>query len=881
MEQQQQPKIKLANALLKNTKNPKLAWQLFKRTSLSTPNLFFQSLPIITRILLRSSMFSEIDSLHHFLLSQPPVKNSSLYTVVRILAESGHVDKALSQFQTLRAQFPDRPPLVSLYNLLIQSSLKGDCQQNFVSWLYKDMIFAGILPETYTFNLMIGGLCDSGRLEDAQKLFDKMREKGCEPNEFSFGILVRGYCRVGLASKGLELLDLMKEMDVFPNLVIYNTLIACFCKEGKTEEAEKLVEQMREDGLVPDVVTFNSRISALCKSGNMLEASRIFRDMQMNEELGLPKLNTITFNLMLEGFCNEGMLDEAKTLVQSMKQNDVFPNVESYNIWLYGLVRNKKVFDAQLVLKDMVDQGVEPSTYSYNIVMNGLCKNGMLGDARMLMGLMTSGGISPDTVTYSTLLHGYCCKGKVVEANRVLHEMMKNGYTPNNYTCNILLHSLWKEGKISEAEKLLQKMNEGGCDLDIVSCNIVIDGLCRTGRVDKAVEIVSEMWTHGSAALGNIGNSFIGLVDEGNNGKKCMPDLITYSTIISGLCNDGRLDEAKKKFVEMMKKNLYPDSVVYNTFLYNLCKKGKVSSAFQVLKDMEKKGCNKNLNTYNSLILGLRSKSQIFEMSGLMDEMRERGISPNVFTCNTVISCLCEAGRTEEAISLLEEMLQKGTTTPNTDSFEFLIKAFCRAGEFRPALDVFDIALDICGHKEALYAIIFNEMLTGGETLEAKVIFEAAMNRYLCLGNFLYTDLIDRLCKDEKFEEAHEVLNKMISKGYGFDPASFMPVIDALTKRGRKHEADELSERMLNMAAQGRVVNKVYFSQVDRASSRGKLGKLDRSLGSHWQTILHREDGSSTALKTLKRVQKGWGQGSVSSLQVKRSDYLDEWDAAG
>ena len=43
----------------------------------------------------------------------------------------------------------------------------------------------------------------------------------------------------------------------------------------------------------------------------------------------------------------------------------------------------------------------------------------------------------------------------------------------------------------------------------------------------------------------------------------------------------------------------------------------------------------------------------------------------------------------------------------------------------------------------------------------------------------------------------------------------------------------------------------------------------------------YREDGSSTALKTLKRVQKGWGQGSVSSLQVKRSDYLDEWDAAG
>lgn len=42
--------------------------------------------------------------------------------------------------------------------------------------------------------------------------------------------------------------------------------------------------------------------------------------------------------------------------------------------------------------------------------------------------------------------------------------------------------------------------------------------------------------------------------------------------------------------------------------------------------------------------------------------------------------------------------------------------------------------------------------------------------------------------------------------------------------------------------------------------------------------ILYRDDGSGMALRNLKRVQKGWGQGSISSLQPQRNDFSDSWD---
>ncbi|KAL6963599.1 hypothetical protein U1Q18_034610 [Sarracenia purpurea var. burkii] len=846
---------KLTKALFKNTSNPKLAWQLFKRT-ISCPNSsnsfthFHQSVPLITRILVGAKMLPEIDSLRQLLLSLPlETSHAALINVVRILAVSGHLSEAISHFRSIRTQFSAKPPSMSLYNFLMESCLRENCV-DYISWLYEDLIIAGHSPETYTFNLLIGGLCDGGRLEDARKLFDKI---------------------AGLATIGLELLNTWKSMDISPNMVIYNTLIYGFCKEGKTDEAEKLVEQMRRDGLLPDVVTFNSRISALCGAGNIMEASRIFRDMQLDEFFSLPRPNIITFNLMLEGFCKTGMLEEAKTLAEYMKRNGTFTKVESYNIWLLGLLRNGKLLKAQSVLKEMEEKGIKLSIYSYNIMMDGLCKKGMLTDARMMMYSMIGSQVPPDTVTYSTLLHAYCTIGKIFEAKNVLHEMVRSGCFPNSYTCNILLHSLWKEGKLSEAESLLQKMKERGHGVDTVTCNIIIDGLCKSGKVDKALEIASEMWTHGSAALGDLGNSFIDLLDDNTNGKKCSPDLVTYSTIINGLCKAGRLDEAKKKFVEMMERNLYPDSIIYDTFIHCFCKHGKVSSAFRVLKDMERKGFNKSLQTYNSLIVGLGSRNQIFEMYGLMDEMRERGVSPNVCTYNTMISCLCEAGRTEDAISLLDEMLQTGIF-PNMSSFGFLIKASCRTGEFGIAREAFDIALSICGHRESLYSLMFNELLAGGEVLEAKKILEASLDRGLDIGSFLHKDLIDRLCEDENLEDARNILKKMIHKGYGFDPALFMPVVDGLGKRGSKHEADELAEWMLEMVSEGNVANKVCRNK--RELNCGKA----TNYGENWQTIVHRDDGSGIALKALKRVQKGWGQGSTSSLQPHNNDFLDTWD---
>ncbi|XP_039055050.1 pentatricopeptide repeat-containing protein At2g17140-like [Hibiscus syriacus] len=99
-----------------------------------------------------------------------------------------------------------------------------------------------------------------------------------------------------------------------------------------------------------------------------------------------------------------------------------------------------------------------------------------------------------------------------------------------------------------------------------------------------------------------------------------------------------------------------------------------------------------------------------------------------------------------------------------------------------------------------------------------------------------------------------------------------MPVVDDLGKRGNKHEADELAEKMLEMASDGRVENKISRKEKESIHRKGtKYG------GDAWQTIVHRDDGSGIALKSLKGVQKGWGQGSIPSLRPQKNELFDYW----
>eukprot|EP00268_Persea_americana_P017400 TRINITY_DN18388_c0_g1_i2.p1 TRINITY_DN18388_c0_g1~~TRINITY_DN18388_c0_g1_i2.p1 ORF type:complete len:174 (-),score=27.41 TRINITY_DN18388_c0_g1_i2:40-561(-) len=113
-----------------------------------------------------------------------------------------------------------------------------------------------------------------------------------------------------------------------------------------------------------------------------------------------------------------------------------------------------------------------------------------------------------------------------------------------------------KKGLVKEAVDLFMKMVEK----DIITYTTIINGLCKTGNATLALEMLKAM-------------------EKGT----CRPDSVIYNTIINGLCKKGLVKEAVDLFMKMVEK----DIIAYGTIINGLCKTGNATLALEMLKAME------------------------------------------------------------------------------------------------------------------------------------------------------------------------------------------------------------------------------------------------------------------------------------------------------
>ncbi|KAK8551380.1 hypothetical protein V6N13_119851 [Hibiscus sabdariffa] len=93
------------------------------------------------------------------------------------------------------------------------------------------------------------------------------------------------------------------------------------------------------------------------------------------------------------------------------------------------------------------------------------------------------------------------------------------------------------------------------------------------------------------------------------NDHGCVPDSITYGSLITGLCQESRLEEACHLYETMMDKGLSPYEVTRLTLAYEYYKKGDSVIAMVMLEKLEKKKLW--LWTVNTLIRKLFSKRKV------------------------------------------------------------------------------------------------------------------------------------------------------------------------------------------------------------------------------------------------------------------------------
>ncbi|KAJ6300732.1 hypothetical protein OIU76_021515 [Salix suchowensis] len=83
--------------------------------------------------------------------------------------------------------------------------------------------------------------------------------------------------------------------------------------------------------------------------------------------------------------------------------------------------------------------------------------------------------------------------------------------------------------------------------------------------------------------------------------KYLNPDLVIYSILIDAMCKSGKLEDARELFLKLHVKGLLLDVRSWTSIISGLCREGLLDEAYKALRQMERDGCPPDDCTYNVL----------------------------------------------------------------------------------------------------------------------------------------------------------------------------------------------------------------------------------------------------------------------------------------
>ncbi|CAK7352846.1 unnamed protein product [Dovyalis caffra] len=392
---------------------------------------------------------------------------------------------------------------------------------------------------------------------------------------FSWNAILGVLVKVSYISLAKTFFDqILNDAIVKPDVSTYTAMMRGFCKVGMVEDARKVFDEMICE---PNLISYNTLINGYCKKGDM-ENARIFFCRMMETNDCFP--DTVTYSTLIDGYCKKGEFDEAMKWMDGMLIRGCKPNLWTYNAIIYGLCLRGNVDEARKLLTKMRLNGVKENAVTHLSILKGLSVAEKSDEAIRYFNKMIRKGMKLDAKEYGVVINVYCKMRKPDEAASLFKKMQAEGISRSVGCFNAVLRILMETGELDKAVFLLRQEKNMGCLPNFVSYSTVICGLCRTqGRMREVAELVDDMLQDGFEM-----------------------DATMYSCLVSGYCDADNEKMAMRVFYESINKNYVINVQSFLVFINLMCGKGKVFEAEQILKEMCRKCSLVDVDSYQSVL---------------------------------------------------------------------------------------------------------------------------------------------------------------------------------------------------------------------------------------------------------------------------------------
>ncbi|BFG34357.1 hypothetical protein CerSpe_206310 [Prunus speciosa] len=242
-----------------------------------------------------AKMYEEMDGVVNQVLAISYIGSEALYnSIIYFFTEARKLTRAVNIFKHMQnSRNLNCRPSIRTYNILFTAFLSrgsnsyiNHMYMETIRCLFRQMVDDGIEPDIYSLNSMIKGYVLSLHVNDALRIFHQMGVVyNCLPNSFSYDYLIHGLCSQGRTNNAKQLCNEMKSKGFIPSSKSYNSLVNALALNGEVEEAVKCLWEMIEKQRSAEFITYRTVLDEICRQGRVREAMRLLKEFQEKDLL--------------------------------------------------------------------------------------------------------------------------------------------------------------------------------------------------------------------------------------------------------------------------------------------------------------------------------------------------------------------------------------------------------------------------------------------------------------------------------------------------------------------------------------------------------------------------------------------------------------------
>ncbi|XP_057832473.2 pentatricopeptide repeat-containing protein At3g13880 [Cryptomeria japonica] len=738
--------------------------------------------------------------------------------------------------------------------------------------IHAHMIQTGYKLGMFVCNDLLNMYAKCGCLKDACYLFDRMPEA----DTVSWNALISGYAHHGSNQQVLKLFRKMQKAGMKPDSFTFTSILSSCAYLGDLDKGQQLHTHVIKFGFESQIFVENALVDMYAKCGKIESAHQLF--------LEIPNKDDVSWNVLITGYAQFGLGEEALNLFCQMRRMGFKMGYFTFGSVLKACGSVMLLGQGKQVHACIVKTGYESNSHVRSAIVDMYCKCGRMEDAQQLFDEVPE----QEEVSWNALISGYAQNGYSEETLKLFYQMQWAGPKACHFTFGSVLKACGNLAVQKQGKQIHTCIIKAGFESDILVGSAILDMYAKCGSVEDARAMFYKMPDRNLVTWNTIIAGLCQTVGNEESPKYNLealklfyemlwadmkPNHFTLSSTLIACSNLTAIEHGRQLHVYTIKNNFEVEEFVGTSLVGMYAKCGAIDDAYKCFEKLLK--CD--IVSWNAMVAGYAQNGHSEQALKLFQQALREGIKSDEITFNIILSVSANIAALEQGKQVHTYTIKTGFE-PRVVVGNALVGMYAKCGSIDDACKMFEIMplRDACSWTALILGYARH-----GYGREALQIFEQMQQNGMKPNEITFLGVLSACSHAGLVNEGCYYFDSM-SRDHDISPRAdhCACVVDLLGRAGRLNEAELFIKKMKlksDAVAWRALLSacKIHGNVVIGKRAAEHILELEPNDASAYVLLskIHLSDGNSDEAITLRNMMKGKGvkkEPGLSWIEINR-----------